>query len=118
MKHFLLILTILLLFSTIGYGQLGNRYFWSKDLAITTTEVDTTFDTSWEVCTIMSDTLDIWLKIGAPDVGSWSSREWFKLEAGMALTIGPTPKLKRMAVKTVNGTGFVYLIGYKKSRQY
>ena len=66
----------------------------------------------------MSDTLDMWLKVGAPDVGGWSSRNFFKLEAGMALSIGPTPGLKRLAIKTEEGVGYIYIIGYKKTRQY
>jgi hypothetical protein len=114
----LLFITILLLLCTGVQAQLGDRYFHSDSIAITTVEVDTSWDTSWEVATIMSDTLDLWLKLGAPDVGSWASRNWFKLEAGMALTIGPTPKLKRMSVKCTNGSGYVYVIGYKKARQY
>ena len=118
MKHLLFTLLILFLFSSIGYGQLGNRYFWSDSIYITTNVTDTTFDTSWEVATVYSDTLDIWLKVGAPDVGSWSSRNPFKLEAGLTLTIGPTPKLKKLSVWTVNSTGYLYIIGYKKVRQF
>lgn len=118
MRKLLLAFLLLFLFSSMVLGQLGNRYFYSDTLNITTAERDTTWDTSWEVATIYSDTLDLWLKVGAPDVGSWSSRNWFKLEAGLTLTMGPTPKLKRLSVKTVNGTGVLYIIGYKKTRQF
>ena len=85
---------------------------------MTTVATDTTFPVVWEVATVYSDTLDMWLRVGAPDVGDWSSRVYFKLESGLTLTIGPTPKLKRLDFKAVNGSGYIYIIGYKKSRQF
>ena len=118
MKKFLFILLFTFLTLGVTNAQLGDRFFWSDSIAITVTAIDCTWTDSWEVATIMSDTLDLWVRIGAPDVGSWSSRNYFRLEAGMALTIGPTPRLKRLDVKAVNGSGFVYVIGYKKLRQY
>ncbi len=118
MKKFLFILLFTFLTLGITNAQLGDRFFWQEKIAITTVETDCTWTDSWEVATIMSDTLDVWLRLGAPDVGSWSSREFFRLEAGMALTVGPTPALNRMSVKAVNGSGYIYVIGYKKLRQY
>ncbi len=118
MKKFLFILLFTFLTLGIVNAQLGNRYFWQEKIATTTAATDTTFPIEWEVATVYSDTLDMWFKVGAPDVGSWASRIYFKMESGLTLTIGPTPKLKRLAFKTVNGTGFIYIIGYNKSRQF
>lgn len=111
---------ILLLFlPSLLFAQLGNRYFHCDTLNInTTTARDTTWSQEWEIATIYTDTLNVDLRVGAPDVGSWSSRNLFYLESGMSLTIGPTPKLKRLWVKARNGTGVCYIIGYKKTRQF
>ena len=108
----------LVLFSSIASAQLGNRYFHVDSINVSTSSVTTTYSESWEVATIYADTVDIMVRVGAPDVGSWTSRDYFRLNVGMALTIGPTPKLKQIAIYTTNGTGVVYIIGYKKTRQF
>jgi hypothetical protein len=100
----------------MAFGQLGNRYFVYDTLAVTVTAVDTTWSTEWEVATIYADTVALYIKVGAPDVGGWSERPWIYLPAGLALSIGPTPKLKRLSVKTFSGSGVCYIIGYKKTR--
>ena len=109
---------MVVLFSSITYAQMGNRYFWQSKIATSTVAADTTFPIEWEVATVYSDTLDMWFRVGAPDVGDWSSRDYFKVESGLTISIGPTPQLKKLGHKTANGTGFIYIVGYKKSRQY
>ena len=85
---------------------------------VTTTERDTTWTDLWEQVTIHTNHVDVWLKIGAPDYGDWSSRNWLRLDARKPLVIGPSPRLKKLAFKSVQGTGVIYLTGYKKERQY
>ena len=109
---------VILLFSSMAFSQLGNRYFHTDTLNISTSARDTTWTTSWEVATIYADTVNVMLTIGAPDVGEWASRLPMYLETGMSLTIGPTPKLKRLKVSTTTGVGVLYIVGYKKARQY
>ena len=117
MKKILFFLSIFLLIGT-SEAQLGSRYFWCDTIGISTTHVDTIFSDDWELATIFSDTLDVWLKVGAPDYSGWVDRNPFKLEAGMSLTIGPTPKLKRLEAWVDDSSGFLYIIGYKTERQF
>lgn len=97
---------------------LGTRYYWAHKLAATTVAVDSTFDVKWEQCSIYSDTLEIVYRAGAPDVGSWSSRPWMLIPAGRSINFGPSTKLIRFEYKTKNGTGYIYLVGYKEEAQY
>lgn len=113
------ILGFLFLLLSTTQAQVGNRYFWADTLNITTTERDTTFDSEWEEVTMYADSVDTWIKIGAPDVTSWSARNWIFLPAGVSITIGPRPRLKRLSVKTVSaGSGIFNLLGYKTTAQY
>lgn len=100
-----------------SHAQLGTRYFHADTISVTTSATDTTYSTVWEVATIYSQ-VDLKVRIGAPDVGSWESRHWFVLTSGLALTIGPSPNLKRIEVKTISGSGVCYIIGYKTERQF
>jgi len=99
-------------------AQFGNRYLWSDSLAAATTAVDTTFTESWEYASIYSDTVDIEIKVGAPDTTGWSSRKWIQLTKGATLSIGPTPKLKRIEFRTIAGSGTLFIVGTKSTRQY
>jgi len=113
------LLFMLLFIPAILQAQsLGDRYFWCDTLVLTTTPTDTTWDTEWEVAAVFSDTLDCYLKVGAPDYGSWTSRHYFFLPVGLSFSIGPTPKLKRLEAYVENGTCTLYIIGYKTTRQY
>ena len=109
---------MLLIVPTTAKAQLGSRYLHTDSLAVSTNPVDTTWTTPWEQVTILCDSVDVLMKMGAPDVGSWSSRVWMRINNGIAITIGPSPRLKKVEVKTITGTGHVYFIGYKKERQF
>ena len=113
----LFILGLLLLLSIPSYAQLGNRFFWCDSIAISTASTDTTWDDAWEQAIILTDSVNVYLKIGAEDVTNWDDRNWFYWPSGVALSIGPRPRLKRLEVKTVTGTGTLYVLGYKKTRQ-
>ncbi|KKN01524.1 hypothetical protein LCGC14_1126920 [marine sediment metagenome] len=116
MKRFILILFLFLIPGIVN-AQLGNRYFHADTLNATTAERDCTWTDVWQVVVIYADTVDLWVKIGAPDVGNWASRNWILLEEGNNLSIGPSPNLKKLAWKTDSGTGVVYVLGYKKAVQ-
>jgi len=110
-------LLFVFIFITLCWS-LGTRYLWNHKLATTTAAIDCTFTVKWQQVTIYSDTLDIWYRAGAPDTSSWSSRDWMKLEAGSGLKYENPVYLKRFEYKTVSGTGYIYLMGTKKSAQY
>lgn len=113
------VLFILLVVSTMAFGQsLGNRYLWVCKVPVTTTALDCTFSVQWEQVVVFSDTLDLDLKIGAPDISSWGSRSYARLEAGASFSFEAPVRLKKLSAKTVNGTGFLWLVGTKKSRQF
>ena len=118
MRTLLLFLVLCIVPLSLEAQALGVRYFHCDTLNISPAARDTTWDDPWEVATIYADTVNVDLKVGAPDYGSWASRHTFYLESGMALTIGPTPNLKRLRATTRSGTGVLYIIGYKKVRQY
>ena len=115
MKRFFF-LFLLLILPLMAEAQFGNRYFWCDTLNATTTARDCTWTDVWEVATIYGDA-DMLLRIGAPDVGNWTSRRWVSIEEGLALTIGPSPNLKKITWKTASGTGVLYVVGYKESAQ-
>ena len=116
MKNLLIIL-LLLLTSNLS-AQVGNRYTWVDSTVVTTTSVDSTYDTIWEEVAIVADTVDVLLKFGGPDYTNWDDRTWFKLLQGMSISIGPSPRLKRLEMKTTSGVGTIYLVGSKKKRQH
>jgi hypothetical protein len=114
-----LFIPLCLLFTSTLFGQtFGLRYLHVDSLSVSTTAVDTTWELQWEEVTVVADTVDLYIRFGAPDYGSWTSRTWFRLNSGMSISIGPSPKLKKIEIKTVSGTGIVYFIGYKRERQY
>ena len=111
-------LFFILLLSTISCAQLGNRYFHVDTLNVSTSARTTTYSQEWEFATIYADTVDIMLKVGAPDIADWASRDYFLVPQGMSLSIGPTPKLKKLSYYVTAGTGKIYVVGYKTTRQY
>ena len=117
MKRIYFILILFLFLPNITRGQLGNRYFHGDTLNATTTARDCTWADVWQVVSIYAGGVDIWVKIGAPDVGNWASRRFLFIEEGQVLTIGPSPNLKKLTWKTDAGTGVVYVLGYKKAVQ-
>jgi len=114
---------LLLALLTLSVGKasaqsLGVRYLWVDTLHVSTSAIDTTFDVAWEMATIYADTVDVNLVLGAPDVGSWTSRNPMLLQTGMSFVVGPSPQLTRVEAWTDNGAGVLYIVGYKKERQY
>lgn len=116
MKRFYLLIFFLFLPALVN-AQLGNRYFHADTLNATTTARDCTWTDVWQVVVIYADTVDIYVKIGAPDVANWSSRRFIWIEEGSALSIGPSPNLKKLTWKTDAGSGVVYVLGYKNAVQ-
>lgn len=114
-KIILFVLTALVI---VGAQSLGSRYLWTDKVSVSAVAVDSTFQTRWEFVTIYSDTLDLWLKIGAPDTSGWSQRDFIKLGAGTSLSFEAPMYLKRLEFKTVTGSGYIYMIGGKKVVQY
>ncbi len=119
MKRIYLLLTLifLILIPPKASCQLGNRYFHADTLNATTTGRDCTWTDVWQVVVIYADTVDLWVKIGAPDLGNWASRNWILIDEGNTLSIGPSPNLKKISWKTDAGVGVVYVVGYKKAVQ-
>ena len=114
------LLTIVLVLMAIGLiaQSLGSRYLWTNKIAVSSSHVDSTFSKRWEYVTIYSDTLDLWLKIGAPDTSGWSSRDAIMLKAGTSITFEQPAYLKRLEMWTVSGSGYAYLVGIKTSKQH
>ena len=104
--------------TTVGSGVLGHFYTWVHALPVSNTSVDSTFTYRWESVTVYADTVELMLRIGAPDTASWSSREWLYIPKGGVLYFGPTNKLRRLEYKTVTGTGMLYMFGTKKRSMY
>jgi len=115
----LMFLTFLLIFSRDAEAQFfRSKYLWITTFPISGTPVDSTFSTRWESALIYSDTVTVLLRIGNPDTTSWSNRPWLYLDKGSALELGPSVPLIRLEVKTVAGTGNLYIVGYKRRSQF
>jgi len=102
----------------VSAQALGNFYTWSDSLATSTTAVDCTFATRWENVLIWAVGADLYVRVGAPDVSSWSSRKWVRVLDGMGLSYGPATKLTRFEYKTVSGSGAIFFSGTKRSAQF
>lgn len=115
MKRFLIILVVILL-ALPAYTQIGQFYTWIDNIAITETDIDSTFNTQWESVTIWANTA-IRVTIGAPDTTDWDSRDYVLLSSGASLTFGPATKLNRLEFRANSGTGYIYMVGLKKTIQ-
>ena len=117
--RFLLIVAILsfLFLGSAEAGVFDQRYFWCDSIPVSGTHQDSAFAVEWDYVTIYSDSVDLWLRAGAPDVANWASRMAFILEDWTFMNFGPANKLKRLEFWSKAGTGVIYLIGFKKSRQ-
>jgi len=91
---------------------------WSDSLAATTTAIDCTFATRWENALIWAVGADLYVRVGAPDVSSWSKRKWIRVLDGMGVAFGPATKLTRFEYKTVSGTGALFFSGTKRRAQF
>ena len=111
-----IIVATLLILTILSYG--ANQYYWSHAITVTTAAQDSTFTVAWSMVNIHADTVDILYRVGAPDVGSWSSRDFIKLPQNWSKTFGPSIPLNRLEFKTVSGTGVLYFEGLKTSKQY
>lgn len=112
-----LLLTILLFLGSANAGTFDQRYFWCDSIPVSGTHQDSAFAVEWDQVTIYSDSVDLWLRAGAPDVANWSDRKAFLHKNGAYHSWGPANKLKRLEFWTKAGTGVIYLVGFKKSRQ-
>lgn len=116
-----IIFSLLITLALVQLSQaqtLASRYYWQESFNVSTVVVDSTFDTAFESCIIYSDTLDLDIKIGAPDTSNVSSQSYLRLNAGRTLSLETPLKLKRIYVKTVVGSGKVYIAGIKKVSQF
>jgi len=115
MKRFLILIG-LLLFTLPAHSQIGQFYTWMDNIALTTADIDSTFNTQWESVTIWASTA-IRVTIGAPDTTDWDDRDYVVLSSGSAMSFGPATKLNRLEFRAVTGTGYLYMVGYKKTTQ-
>lgn len=119
MYSFVFSLLITLAISNLLEAQtLGNRYYWQENFSVSTAVLDTTFTDAYESCVIYSDTLDLDIKVGAPDTSNVTSQGYLRLNAGRSLVFESPLRLKRVYVKTVNGSGKMYIVGIKKTSQF
>jgi hypothetical protein len=124
---FLVLLACLFLFTssevprvgpTLARAQIGTRFVWSDSIVVNTTATDSTFSQRWEYVTFYADTVDFYYRAGAPDVASWTSRKWILVPNGSVVSFGPATPLVRLEFKTKAGTGNLYMIGAKTTRQF
>jgi len=93
-------------------------YLWADSLQISATGRDSLFATPWEQVVIYVDGGSAYVRFGAPDTTSWSSRNFILLQQGQVVEFGPGTKLKRLQYKMSSGTGTIYFLGSKKRAQF
>lgn len=109
---------VMCVFFTDSYSQtLGTNYAWQDSATVNVTGRDSTFARIWEDVDIKCHGGDGWIRWGAPDTSSWSSRKWYRLAAGEHINFGPGTKLRRLQFKAVTGTTTFYFAGHKKRWQ-
>lgn len=80
-------------------------HIWVDSLAVTTTEVDTTFPIKWSQVSLRFEGAVGLVKICGPDTQAVADRKWIRMYPGMVLEIGEKTGLKRLIYKAVSGTG-------------
>ena len=116
MKNKLIILAIMMLLSFTAAN--AQYYVWIDTVAVTTTAIDSTFKTRWEECTIKFEGCNGYFKCGSPDTNNWASRKWYYLAAGETAEFGFRTPLVKLSFKAADGSGRIYLAGYKRKSQY
>lgn len=112
-------LIILVMALLLGFAAAQAQYYvWVDTVAVTTTAIDSTFDTRWEECTLKFEGCAGYFKCGSPDTNSWSSRKWYYLAEGETVEFGFRTPLTKLSFKAADGTGRIYLAGYKRKSQY
>lgn len=114
MKNFFIIL-LLLLAATAAQAQ---YYTWCQSDTVTATATDSTFSQRWEQCQFWFSGCDGYVRIGAPDTTSWSSRTWLKVADGQIITIDYRTPFLKQSFKSVSGAGRLYRVGIKRKAQY
>lgn len=117
-----LILTIVTLLCITGTAK-AQTYLWSDSLAVSTVEVDTTFDPIWHGATLWFEDCDGWVKIGTvpADTVNWATKKWVRIQehqmVGLWLGTEYRAHLWRLSYKSYTGTGALFIIGFKLSYQ-
>lgn len=104
-------------FSSANAQVLGTNYAWSDSITVGTSGRDSTFSRVWEEVNIKAVGGDAWIRYGAPDTSSWSSRKWYRIVSGESISFGPGTKLRRLQFKANASTVTFYFAGYKKRWQ-
>jgi len=117
MKTSILLTLLVVLLASGANAQIGQFYTHQDTLHLSSTPVDTLFSVKYQEALIWSYDAAMLFRIGAPDTNSWSSRVPLKLNAGTFFRVGPATPLQRLEVWTTSGTGTVYILGSKKTRQ-
>jgi len=95
-----------------GLAATPRQLYWQvQEFDISTTHLDTTWSTPWVTATIVVDTVDCWVKFGAPDTTSWDDDDWGPLFIGMSYGFESDTPLRRMEIYTVSGTGKCWVMG-------
>jgi hypothetical protein len=120
--HKLPLVLLVVLFWAVGGLSTSHAqtvtYLWADSLGLSSTGRDSLFATPWEEVSIFVSGGSAYVKYGAPDTTSWSSRNFILLIEGQVITFGPGTKLKRLKYKMASGTGTIYFIGTKKRAQF
>jgi len=93
-------------------------YVWTQTDTVTTAAVDSTWTVRWEQCTFYFYGCDGYIKIGAPDTTSWSSRTWTRVPEYVTISVDYRTPFKKLSYKSVSGAGRIYWVGIKRSTQF
>jgi hypothetical protein len=110
--------TLLFLFLLLATTVQAQYYTWQQSDTVTVTAVDSTFAYRWEQCQFWFSGCDGYVRIGAPDTTSWSSRTWTKVADGQIITIDYRTPFVKQSFKSVSGAGRLYRVGIKRRAQW
>lgn len=121
MKIYIFIVLVLLFAVSVNAQIFGTNYTWIETYSVTTDSVDTTFTDPYYQATLFFDGctgLIKWAGVATGDTVNIAGRPYTLLQPSQTITIGTATKLKRMEYYTSSGTGTLYIVGYKRVRQY
>ena len=95
-----------------------SRFIVSDSLALTTSEIDSTFTYPWESVTIWAVGCDALIKIEINKQDDFTDDSFVRIDDGSFITITKNRELGisgvyRVMTKAVSGTGILYMIGTK-----
>lgn len=121
------IFLLLLIFLEFRYTPTGAEaqvwdvnYIWQQRITVTTDSSTEVFSSVWRQACIYVSGCDVGFKLGGKaenDTTATGKKAWITIPDGGLINIEPATGLSHMKIMG-SSSGYVYIIGYKQTKQY